>query len=69
MPTPRPTLSAVLRAAIRKSRLPYQTLERETGITRASIMRFVTGRQSLRLDKAERLAAFLGLELTKVRKG
>jgi hypothetical protein len=68
MPTPRPTLSAVLRAAIRKSRLPYQTLERETGVTRASIMRFVTRRQSLRLDKAERLAAFLGLELTSTRK-
>ncbi len=38
-------------------------MERETGVARASIMRFVRGSQSLRLDMAERLAAHFGLEL------
>jgi hypothetical protein len=47
---------------------PLKALERETGVTRASIMRFVKGTQSLRLDKADRLAAFFGLELRPKRK-
>lgn len=68
MPPAHTTMSDVLRAAIRARRLPYQTLERETGVTRASIMRFVRGSQSLRLDKAEKLAEFLGLELTPAKK-
>jgi plasmid maintenance system antidote protein VapI len=42
-------------------------LQRETGVTRASITRFVEGRQSLRLDMAYRLAAYLGLALRKTR--
>jgi plasmid maintenance system antidote protein VapI len=45
------------------------TLEQETGVIRASIMRFVKGRQSLRLDVADKLAAHLGLELRRVGKG
>lgn len=61
---PEPTVSAVLRAAIAASGLPYKALERETGVTRASIMRFVRGSQSLRLDMADRLAAYYGLTLT-----
>lgn len=67
-PAPRTTLSDVLRAAIVASRLPYKSLERETGVARASIMRFVRGSQSLRLDMAERLAAYLGLTLTPTKK-
>ena len=39
-------------------RANYKALERETGVTRASIMRFVRGSQSLRLDRADRLAAW-----------
>jgi plasmid maintenance system antidote protein VapI len=59
------TLTEVLRRAIVDSRKPYIALERETGVARASIMRFVRGDHSLRLDKADRLAAYFGLELRK----
>jgi hypothetical protein len=38
-------------------------------VTRASIMRFVTGTQFLRLDMADQLAAYFGLELRRKRKG
>ena len=68
-PAPRATLSDVLRAAVVASGMPYQALERETGVARASIMRFVRGTQSLRLDMADRLAARFGLGLTAKRKG
>jgi plasmid maintenance system antidote protein VapI len=61
-PTPAP-LSDVLRRAIVGSGEPYQALERATGVRRASIMRFVRGERSLRLDKADALAAYFGLEL------
>jgi hypothetical protein len=56
-------ISDLLRRTIAGSNVPYQRLERETGVQRASIMRFVRGTQSLRLDKADRLAAYFGLEL------
>jgi transcriptional regulator with XRE-family HTH domain len=58
-----PTLSEALRQAIRDSGLALAALERETGVQRMSIGRFMRGERSLRLDKADRLAAFLGLEL------
>jgi plasmid maintenance system antidote protein VapI len=62
------SMSGVLRAAIVASGVPYKTLERETGVTRASIMRFVRGSQSLRLDMADKLAAYFRLTLTAKRK-
>jgi plasmid maintenance system antidote protein VapI len=61
----RSPISGILRRTIAESGMSYKSLERETGVTRASIMRFVRGDQSLRLDKADRLAAFFGLELCK----
>jgi plasmid maintenance system antidote protein VapI len=56
-------LRQTVRAAVEAGRTTYKGLERETGVTRASIMRFVRGSQSLRLDMADRLAAHFGLEL------
>jgi plasmid maintenance system antidote protein VapI len=56
-------LLQTIRAAIESGETNYLALERETGLTRASIMRFVAGKQSLRLDMADRLAAYFGLEL------
>jgi plasmid maintenance system antidote protein VapI len=41
----------------------YLTLERETGVTRASIRRFVNGERTLRLDVVDKLAGFFRLEL------
>jgi plasmid maintenance system antidote protein VapI len=49
--------------AIDAGRANYKALERETGVTRASIMRFATGKRSIRLDMADKLAAHFGLEL------
>jgi transcriptional regulator with XRE-family HTH domain len=58
-----------LKKALAASGMTYLELERATGVERASIMRFVTGKQSLRLDKADRLAGYFGLELRRKRKG
>lgn len=52
-----------LRKALLESEKTFLELERATGVERASIMRFVTGKQSLRLDMADKLAAYFELEL------
>jgi plasmid maintenance system antidote protein VapI len=58
-------ITGLLRQTIIESGIPYLALERKTGVQRASIQRFVDGRQSIRLDMADRLAAYFGLELVK----
>jgi plasmid maintenance system antidote protein VapI len=58
-------ITVVLQRAISESEMSYKALSRETGVARASIQRFVDGRQSIRLDMADRLAAYFGLELRK----
>ncbi len=59
----KPPIATVLRRTIVQSGMTYLALERETGVARASIMRFVNGERTLRLDMADRLAAFFRLEL------
>ena len=69
---PAPISDALRRAvarAVESGRTNYKALERETGVTRASIMRFVRGTQSLHLGMADRLAAYFGLELWRKKKG
>lgn len=61
----RAPISDLLRQSIAESGVPLLVLQRETGVTRASIMRFVRGDQTLRLDIADKLADYFGLELTK----
>ena len=61
-------MSDLLRRTIAESGVPYLVLERETGVGRTSIMRFVKGRQFLRLDAVDRLAEYYGLKLVKERK-
>jgi plasmid maintenance system antidote protein VapI len=56
-------ITDVLRRAIIESGTSHKALSRETGVARASIMRFVRRDQSIRLDMADRLAAYFGLEL------
>ena len=58
-------ITILLKQTIVDSGIPYKTLERETGVKRSSIQRFVDGRQSIRLDMADRLAAYFGLQLRK----
>jgi transcriptional regulator with XRE-family HTH domain len=61
-------ISEVLRRALAESGLSFKKLEQETGVLRQSLMKFARGEQSLRLDMAEKLADYFGLELVK-RKG
>jgi plasmid maintenance system antidote protein VapI len=58
------TISDVLRRTIRESKKPLLVIERETGVARGSVMRFVRGDQSLRLDIADKLAAYFGLKVS-----
>jgi plasmid maintenance system antidote protein VapI len=60
-------ITALLKRTIIESGIPYKALERETGVKRSSIQRFVDGRQSIRLDMADRLAGYFGLELVQKR--
>ena len=65
MPQAKPStpLTDPLKLAITESGLPLLTLEQRTGVLRATIMRFLRGDSSLRLDKADILAAYFGLSL------
>jgi plasmid maintenance system antidote protein VapI len=60
-----PTMSEVLRQTILESKIPLLTLSKATGVERASISRFLNESQSLRLDRADRLANHFGLVLVK----
>jgi plasmid maintenance system antidote protein VapI len=62
-------LHRTITEAVEQGRTNYLTLERETGVTRASIRRFVNGERTLRLDMADQLAAYFRLELRAKRKG
>jgi plasmid maintenance system antidote protein VapI len=60
------TMSALLRACLKET--PSLTSVTEaTGVQKASLIRFVKGRQSLRLDIADRLAAHFGIVCKKVK--
>lgn len=56
-------MSETLRQAIVESGKPLIALEKETGVQRMSLSRFLKGETSLRLDVADNLAAYFGLEL------
>jgi plasmid maintenance system antidote protein VapI len=58
-------MSDILREAIKSSGLPTLRIADDTGIARASLIRFIRGERSLRLDIADKLAAYFELELNK----
>jgi plasmid maintenance system antidote protein VapI len=62
-------MSDPLRRAIIESGVAFLKIEQDTGIARASISRFVAGKRSLRLDLADKLAAYFRLELRAKRRG
>jgi plasmid maintenance system antidote protein VapI len=67
--TKRPaTITDSLRETIIASGMTMKALGRETGVQRLSIARFVRGEQSIRLDVADKLAAYFGLVLQPIRK-
>jgi plasmid maintenance system antidote protein VapI len=56
-----PTMTELLRAAL--AEVPsLRAVERATGVLRQSLMKFVRGEQTLRLDAADRLAEHFGIE-------
>ena len=56
-------MTDVLRAAIEQSGLTGTESPRRPGLPIGNLGRFMRGETSLRLDKADRLAAYLGLRL------
>ncbi len=57
------TATEALLQAISESGLAFIELERRSGVKRQSIMRFVAGEQSLRLDCADKLMVALGIRV------
>ena len=57
------TMTEVLKAAIKQSGVSRYRIAQDTGVLETSLSRFVRGETSLRLDKADVLADYLGLEL------
>lgn len=57
------TLTYVLRKAVDDSGLSLYRIAKDTGVTAESLLRFQRGDQSIRLDKADALAEYLGLHL------
>jgi transcriptional regulator with XRE-family HTH domain len=62
-------LTDALRKAIHERGLSFKALEKETGILRQSLMKFMRGEQSLRLDIADKLARYFDLEVQPKKKG
>ena len=56
-----PTMTELLREAIAGAD-SLLGIERDTGVKRAALRRFRDGKQSLRLDMADKLAAHFGIE-------
>jgi len=54
-------MTDLLRQALTRSD-SLRAVERATGVKRQSLMKFARGQQSLRLDKADVLAAHFGIE-------
>lgn len=69
MPPPpaasRPTISEDLRHFISTSGKSAYRLERESGVSRSTISRFLRGHSSLTLENASALAGTLGLEFAR----
>jgi hypothetical protein len=63
------TMSDTLKRAIAESGQSLIGIQRETGVNRISLIRFMRGETSLRLDVADKLAIYFGLELRQKRKG
>ena len=56
-------MTETLKKAIRESGLSLYAIAAASGVKRPSLSRFMAGTQSLRLDMADKLAAYFGVEL------
>ncbi len=62
------TMTDALRRALADCE-SVRAVSRATGVPQCSLSRFVTGKQSLRLDMADRLAEYFGVEVHPPRRG
>ena len=60
-------MTDLLRLAIEESE-SFLSIEKATGVKRQSLMKFVRREQSLRLDMADKLAAYFGIESRRTRR-
>jgi len=60
---PKPTMTELLRAALAERTESLRAIERATGVANPPLVRFLAGKQTLRLDTAEKLAAYFGIEV------
>lgn len=58
------TISGQLREAIERSGESRYAIAQATGVNQAALSRFVRGQSGLTSDSIDKLAAYLGLELT-----
>ena len=57
------TVTEILRRAIQASGVPLLQIEKQTGVQRASLSRFVRRERHLRSDAVDKLARYFKLEL------
>ena len=62
-----PTMTELLRKALAECK-SLRAVDKATGVKRQAMALFLAGKQSLRLDKADALAAYFGIE-SRRRKG
>jgi plasmid maintenance system antidote protein VapI len=60
VPKGQATMTELLRRALLECK-SLRAVERETGVIRQTMALFMSGKQSLRLDKADALAAYFGI--------
>lgn len=56
----KPTMTSVLRRALHEAE-SIRAVAKATGVQHSSLVRFVNGRQSLRLDMADKLVSYFGV--------
>ena len=57
------TMTEQLRRALAERKESLRAIDRATGVKYPAMIRFLRGEQSLRLDKADALAAYFGIEV------
>lgn len=62
---PAAPLTDPLRQALAECELPMLKIAADSGVDRASLIRFRDGERSLRLDMADRLAGYFGFQLVR----
>jgi plasmid maintenance system antidote protein VapI len=63
IPQARRTLAESIKEAVRNTGKSVNAVANASGVSQPVLQRFVSGKRSLALNTAERLCAYLGLEL------